>query len=445
MYETVFRHAFLPLFENLIKRRPTMRCLAEYEAAQWLGKEALAAHQLGKLNTLLQRAWRDVPFLQTWWGDHGLRPAPLRDVAELAAYPILTKDFIREHFQALTAAAPRYRVLTKTTSGSTGAPFRLTYTQDSYAARTALMWRGYRWAGTDIGRRTAYVWGLPVGALPGRKELLYHALFNRRMLNSLEMRSDNLASYVQAINRFKPRTIVGYTTPLATLARWIVNTGAKVHTPQSLLTGAEALHDPQRRLIQQAFGAPVFNTYGCREFGLMASECSAGSMHLSTDHVVAETVGDDDRPVSGVLGHLLVTDLSNHALPFVRYRVGDMATLSDQPCRCGRGLPLLASLQGRTLDMIRTRDGRLVPGEFFPMVLNECLSVLQYQVVQPDLDHLEIKVVGKTGAAAPDFTHIAAELRKAVGADVHINITQVDSIPLTAAGKLRVTVSHVTG
>jgi phenylacetate-CoA ligase len=445
MYETFFRHAFLPFFETAVKRRPTYRLLAEYEGSQWLEPQALAQRQLDKLNALLAQAWREVPFLAGWWRDHGVQPGPLRTVAELAAYPVMSRDFIRDNHQALTAGASGLRVLSKSTGGSTGSPLRITYTQDSYAARTALMWRGYRWAGTDIGRRTAYLWGQPAAGSAGRrrKEALYHTLFNRRIFNSLPMRSDNLGEYVQALNRFRPRTIVGYTTPLATLARWIIDQGATVHRPENLLTGAEALHEPQRQVIQQAFGARVFNTYGCREVGLIASECEAGALHVSADHLVVETVDDADRPVSGRPGHVLVTDLSNHALPFVRYRVGDLATLSPGGCGCGRGLPLFASLQGRTLDLIRTRDGRLVPGEFFPTVFNELPGVLHYQVVQPDLDHLQIRLVTRQGAPQPDSVRLLAELRQTLGNTVQISLEWVDRLELTAAGKLRVTISHV--
>jgi phenylacetate-CoA ligase len=449
MYESLFKHVLFPVYETAVKRRSTVRHLAEYEASQWLDSQALAALQLRKLNALLAHAWREVPFLQHFWRDHGLQPTALGDVSELATYPVLTKQLIKDHYDDMIATSWKGRTLSKVTGGSTGMPFRLAYTQDSYAARTALMWRGYRWAGADLGRRTAYLWGLPLGDDKGasRKLATYHAFYNRRMLNSFSLRTDNAGEYVAAINRFKPKTIVGYVAPLVTLAQWILEHGASVHAPSSLLTGAEALQEPQRKLIETAFRAPAFNTYGSREFGLLGAECSAKSgLHVGVDHFVFETVDDADQPVFGRPGHVLVTDLSNYAMPFIRYRIGDAASLAPGRCDCGRTLPLVSALLGRTLDLIRTRDGHLLPGEYFPTLFNDYDFIQQYQIVQHDLDHLDVNLVVKAGDAGPDdLDRLRSELRKALGPEVQLALNFVADLPLTPAGKRRVSISHVSG
>jgi phenylacetate-CoA ligase len=445
MYESIFKNLLFPLYETAIKRRPTLRYLADYEASQRLNPPQLAALQLGKLNALLAHAWREVPFLQTYWRDHGVKPAALGHVAELAAYPVLTKQLITENYDPMIASSWRGRVLSKVTGGSTGQPFKLAYNQTSYAARTALMWRGYRWAGADIGRRTVYLWGMPLGT-SNRKLDLFHTIYNRRMLNSFLLRQDNAGDYVQAINQFKPNSIVGYVGPLVTLAQWILDTGAQVHATNGVITGAETLHEPQRKLIEAAFRAPAFNTYGSREFGLIGAECSAKSgLHVSIDHLVAETVDDHNHAVSGRVGHLLITDLSNHAMPFVRYRIGDAATLEPGLCTCGRTLPLFSAVHGRTLDLLRTRDGRLVPGEFFPMLFNDFTCIHQYQVEQHDLDHVDVNLVAKAADVAPHMEHIKTELRKVLGPQVQVRINFLDELPLTPSGKRRVTISHVAG
>jgi phenylacetate-CoA ligase len=445
MYESLFKHVLFPFYETVVKRRSTCRDLADYEASQYLAPQALAALQLQKLNTLLDNAWREVPFLQTYWHDHGVKPGALGDAAELAAYPVLTKELITEHYEDMIATPWRGRTLSKTTGGSTGKPFKLAYTQASYAARTALMWRGYRWGGANLGRRTVYLWGMPLGS-SNRKLEAFHTLYNRRMLNSFSLRTDNAADYVRAINQFKPLTIVGYVAPLVTLAQWILKTGTRVYAPTGVLTGAEALQEPQRQLIEAAFQAPAFNTYGSREFGLIAAECSAKSgLHVSAEHLVAETVNDLNEPVFGQVGHLLITDLTNHAMPFVRYRIGDAATLTPQRCGCGRNLPLFSAVHGRTLDLIRTRDGRLLPGEYFPMLFNEFAFIKQYQIVQHDLDHVDVNLVAQASDAAPHLSHFEHELRKALGPSVQTRINFMDELPLTSSGKLRVTISHVCG
>jgi phenylacetate-CoA ligase len=446
LYEKLFKNVLFPLYETTIKRRATTTYLAQYEANQWLAPEALAALQLRKLNALLAHAWAEVPFLKIYWHDHGARPIALGHINELAQYPILTKALITENYDRMIAPSWQGRVISKVTGGSTGMPFKLAYTQESYAARTALMWRGYRWGGADIGRRALYVWGLPMGS-SNRKLELFHSIYNRRMLNSFSLRTDNAQEYVDAINAYKPLTIVGYVAPLVILAQWILKTGAQVHAPTGVLTGAEALQEPQRQLIEAAFRAPTFNTYGSREFGLIGAECAKKEgLHTSVDHMVLETVNDQNQPITDQIGHLLLTDLSNHGMPFVRYRIGDAACLKPGLCRCGRSLPLFSKVHGRTLDLIRTRDGRLVPGEYFLMLFNDFTELVkQYQIIQHDLDRLDVNLVANAEQAKPHLDYWRTELHKALGDGVQISINFVDKVPLTPAGKLRVTISHVAG
>ena len=450
MYEFFFKHLLFPLYETAVKQRATVRHLRDLERSQWLSAEALAALQLRKLNALLDHAWRESNFLKQFWGDHGAPRSLLKDVAELGRYPILTKDLIKANYDGMVSNDWRGRTLNKTTGGSTGVPFKLEYTMDSYAARTALMWRGYRWAQADLGRRTLYVWGVPLGAGEKtiRREARFHRFYNRRMVNSFELRNDNAAEYILAINEFKPKTLVGYVAPLVVLAEWVLRSGAKVHRPSAVITGAEALNEAQRGVIEAAFGAPAFNTYGSREVGLIGAECAAKTgLHVSTDYMVVETVDDDGRSVSGRPGHVLITDLSNFGMPFVRYRIGDAATFSNMSCPCGRHLPLFSAVHGRTLDLIRTRDGRILPGEFFPHLLKDFAFIQQYQVVQHDLDHLEVKVVREPGQALDASPHSEARLltllREALGEHMKLSVNFVEDIPLTLAGKRRATISHV--
>jgi phenylacetate-CoA ligase len=451
MYESFFKHLLFPFYETTVKKRGTVRHLRALERSQWLSADELSALQLRKLNALLDHAWREVPFLKQFWGDHGAPMSPLKDVSELTRYPVLTKDMVKANYDGMVSTSWRGRTMSKTTGGSTGVPFKLEYTMDSYAARTALMWRGYRWAEADLGRRTLYVWGVPLGASEKamKREALFHRLYNRRMVNSFDLRTDNAADYIKAINEFQPKTLVGYVAPLVVLAEWIIGTGAKVHKPTAVITGAEALNEAQRDLIESAFGAPAFNTYGSREVGLIGAECAAKTgLHVSIDHMVVETVDDEGRSVSGQPGHVLITDLSNFGMPFVRYRIGDAATFSNVSCPCGRHLPLFSAVHGRTLDLIRTRGGRILPGEFFPHLLKDFAFIQQYQVVQHDLDHLEVKLVLEPGqpldAALYNQAHLMTLMRQALGEDMRISLSFVDDIPLTLAGKRRATISHVS-
>lgn len=442
-YERLFRSALFPAYE-WATRRNTHRYLAEYQASQWLKPAHLATLQLSKLNRLLTHAWSNVPALAERWRAHGLAPRMLKSAAELADYPILSKQDISSHYDGMVARNWRGRTLTKTTGGSTGEPFRFEYTMESYARRTAVMWRGYDWAGAGLGARTAYLWGtgLRKGGWGGLKDQLYHGAFNRSFLDAFSMRDDNIGEYVDRMRAFRPDAVVGYVAPVVQVARWLNEQGTRIEGLRGVLTGAESLYEPQRKLIEQAFGTQVFNTYGCREFMLIASECERHQgLHVNADHLVVETVNELGVPVHGESGDVVVTDLSNYGMPMIRYRNGDRATYVDRPCTCGRALPLFASVDGRILDLIHTPDGRRVPGEFIVYAMLDFNRVSRYQAVQVEADRLELRIVSAEPLSPDESQRIMVKLRQGLGTVMRIDIRRVPDIPLTASGKRRVSVS----
>lgn len=445
MYETVFRRLLFPAYETLVKGRGTANHVREYDAAQWLQPEALQAVQLAKLNALLAHAWAQVPFLRQYWGDHGCRPGALKDVAELQRYPLLTKALISANYAGMTADNWRGRTLIKTTGGSTGDPFRFEYTMDVYARRTAVMWRGYGWAGAHMGTRTAYLWGSAPRkpGWPGLKEQWYHQAFNRRFFDAFGLSDANIDATIDELLAYKPHAFVGYVAPAVLVARRMLATGKRLQGLRGAITGAEALFEPERKLLEGAFGCPVFNTYGTREVMLMAAECPQHSgLHVNADHLVLETVDASGQAVGpGKCGAVAVTDLHNEGMPMVRYLNGDSATYATHACTCGRGLPLLESVDGRVLDLITTPDGRALLGEFFVYVMLEWPEVKKWQVVQTAPDCVEFRLV----VAAPWTEDEKARLRSRIhaksGPRMRVEVREVERIDDAASGKRRLTIS----
>lgn len=447
-YEALFRKLLFPLYESGIRRRKTLQWLREYEANQWLSTEQIAELQWHKLKRLLEHCHREVPYYQRRWREIGMHPQDIRSLADYAQLPVLTKSDIRENFADMQASSLRDQLLFKNTGGSTGEPLRLGYTRESNERRVAVMWRGYAWAGARMGRRSLYLWGGAVGH-PSRAQLwkdqLFHAAFARRISNTFGMTEANMGAFADAIDRYRPEVIVAYVGPLVRLAEWLLASGRRVHQPQAILGAAEALHEFQREIVQQAFGASMFNTYGCREFMLIASECEQrDGLHVNADHLVVEQV--DPQPIAdgGSAGPLAITDLHNYGMPFIRYLNGDMASFARGGCACGRGLPRLASVQGRVLDAIRTPDGRLIPGEFFPHMLKDVAGLHQFQVVQRELASLEMKMVCADDFDSSGLDYIRSEAAKVLGHNVELRFEFVDHIEQPASGKLRVTRSELT-
>ncbi len=445
-YEKAFSRVLYPLWESGLRRRHTLAYLADYQRDQWLAPEQIAALQWQRLKQLLEHCERTVPYYRQRWREAGIAVADIRSLDDYARLPVLTKSDIRQHFDALQAEGWHDRVLTKATGGSTGDPLRFGYTRESYERRTAVMWRGYGWAGSRMGRRTLFVWGGAVGT-PHRfqqfKDRVYNAAFARHVLNSFNMTDANMAEFADAIDRYRPQVIVGYVGPLVRLAQWLLDTGRRVVAPQSIIGAAESLHEFQREIIERAFGCPAYNTYGCREFMLIASECERREgLHVNADHLVVELQRHPDAPVTEP-GEVVITDLFNYGMPFVRYLNGDVATASDHVCSCGRGLPLLQRVDGRLLDAIRTPAGHLLPGEFFPHMLKDVPGLVRFQVVQRRLDQLELSLVRGPGFDEASLAYIRRELAKVVGDSLQLNVHFVDDIPLTPSGKWRVCISEL--
>ncbi len=446
-YEKAFRHVLYPAWETGLRRRRTLAYMAEYRRDQWLTPEQIAGLQWQRLKRLLEHCEREVPYYRRRWRELGIVVADIRNMDDYARLPLLTKADIRLNLDELKAVSWREHLLYKATGGSTGDPLRFGYTRESYERRTAVMWRGYEWAGSRMGRPTLFLWGGAVGEqtrMQHLKERIYNAAFARRVLNSFHMTEANMSEFADAIDSYRPQVIVGYVGPLVRLAQWLIATGRRVARPQSIIGAAEALHEFQRQLIEQAFGCPAYNTYGCREFMLIAAECDKREgLHVNADHLVVELNRSAAVTSADQAGEVVITDLYNYGMPFVRYLNGDLATASDHHCSCGRGLPLLQRVDGRMLDAIRTPAGHILPGEFFPHMLKDVPGLVRFQVVQRRLDQLELALVRGPGFDDSSLDYIRHELAKVVGDSLAIHFRFVEDIPLTPSGKWRVTMSEL--
>jgi phenylacetate-CoA ligase len=440
-YESLLRHVLWPAYERGIRRRGTPAYMRSYEHDQWLAPEALRAVQFELLKRLLNWCYREVPYYRRRWDAEGMEPGDIRSLDDYAKLPVLTRADIRDNFDDLKARPLKDTLAYKTTGGSTGEPLRYGFTRESNDRRVAVMWRGYRWAGSCMGRRTLYMWAGSLGQ-PGRsqriKDFAYNAVFARKTVDTFLMTESNMADYADTIDAYRPEVIVSYTGPLIRLAEWLLAQGRQVARPRSIISAAEALHPFQRDIIERAFGAPVFNTYGSRETMLIASECEhREGLHVNIDHLVVETLDAEGRPTHVGSGEVVVTDLFNYGMPIIRYLNGDMATHATSCCRCGRGLPMLASVDGREVDALRTPAGNILPGVFFFYMLKEVAGLTRFQLVQRSLDRLELSLVRGRDFEDASIEYIRREVTKVIGTSAELQIKFVDEIPLTPSGKLR--------
>ncbi len=427
--------------------KPTLyRELVGYETVFSETKDQLDSLQKARLIALCKHAEKKSSYYHSRISVKILDPENSLD-AILATLPLLTKDLVSEHYQSLVINSAGQENIKKSTGGSTGKPFRFELDYGSYIKREAVMWRGYGWAGYTYGQRALYLWGADggvTGAARKLKDRMYHRFYNRKMLNSFALNEHNMADYLKGINQYKPSVIVSYVNPIYILSQYIIDNDISVHAPQRILTGAEPLYEFQREIIQKAFRCKVMNTYGCREFMLIGAECEQqDGLHINSDHLIVETLNDQGESVIDEEGDVVITDLFNYGMPFIRYKNGDRAILSSTKCTCGNPSPLIKEIKGRKLDAIKAPNGSILPGEFFPHLLKDIGAIKKFQVVQNCLEELELSVVQAETLQPADREYIENELDRYTDGTLKLNLNIVGDIPLTTSGKYRVTVCNL--
>lgn len=447
LYQKIFFNFLYPFYEGVFKKRKTFKFYKEYSDNLKISQSALKDKQFSALKNLLVHAYEQVPFYQKQWDEIGFNPKTLLDVKQLEQLPLLTKDVVRENYADMRAKSYVGLNITKTTGGSTGVPFKFEHDRENYDRRQGVTWRGYGWSGSRFGDRTLYFWGTAIGSLQKKnplKDRLYNWFYNRKIVNVFSMSNQNINEYVDYVNSYKPVGIVSYTGPLYEIAKYILENNIKVNKVKWLISAAEPLFETQRTVIEQAFSAPLFNTYGCREFTLIAAECvHKNGLHINDDHLLVE-ITDDIGVGTSEIGNVVITDLYNYGMPLIRYVNGDVAQLKKERCACGLPMSQLAFVDGRRLDKIITKSGKMLPGEFFPHMLKDISGIEKFQVVQDEIDKITLKIVSSERFDR-NFSeaYISTCLVDTIGTELEVLFQYVDDIPLTQSGKHRVTVSTI--
>ena len=446
LYGSLYRDVLFPLYEARLRGRSTLRHLDELTRSQWLPTPTLLDQQWQALRRSLEYAEKHVPFYRRRFAEYGVRARDVHAPEDLLRFPVLTKADIRTHAAELVSETFRGRLHQSGTGGSTGAPIRFAYDHATYERRVAAATRADRWAGGELGEKEAHVWGIVFDEAPFKrvKRSLHEAVQRKKMLCAFDLSEERLDEVLDSIVRFEPRLVVGYTSPLYHVARHALAQHRVLPRPRGVIATAERLFAHQRETIERAFGAPVFDRYGCREVMLIASECERhAGKHLTVENVFVEIVRGGKLVPAGTPGEVIITDLVNRAMPFIRYKNEDVATLAEGPCPCGRGLPLLASVEGRVLDMIVGPEGQVLAGEFFPHLLKEYTGIDRFQVHQQRDRAITLRIQPGLGWKDEIAGAIEARIHEYLGPRADVRIAVVEEIPVTAGGKFRVAVSEV--
>jgi phenylacetate-CoA ligase len=260
------------------------------------------------------------------------------------------------------------------------------------------------------------------------------------------MSEAKLDGFVAAIRAQRPRMLFGYPSALSHIARHAEQRGVAMNDLgiQVAFVTSERLYDEQRATIERVFSCPVANGYGGRDAGFIAHQCPHGGMHITAEDIVVEIVGADGRVLpAGELGEIVVTHLATREYPFIRYRTGDMAVMSSQRCACGRGLPMLAEIQGRSTDFVVAQDGTVMHGLSLIYILRDLAGVAGFKIVQHSRERVQVQVVAGPGFGEASTAAIVQGFRRRLGDAVQVDVEPVAAIAPEKSGKYRYVISHV--
>jgi len=445
LYTRFVSGLLFPLQER-VKRHATVEIRRGLEQSQWWTPQAIADLQLRRLRALLVEAGSHTAYYGELFANAGFDPSRVKSSADLARLPFLTKSEIRARTADIKSRNAT-RLQRSNTGGSSGEPLVFYLDAERVGHDVAAKWRATRWFGVDIGDPEIVVWGSPIelGA-QDRVRGLRDLLLRTALLPAFDMSQARLDDYVAQIRSRRPRMLFGYPSALAHIARHeqarsvrLDDIGIKV-----AFVTSERLYDDQRATIEGVFGCRVANGYGGRDAGFIAHECPEGSMHVTAEDIVLELVDDAGEPVApGQSGEIVVTHLASRAFPFIRYRTGDFGVLAQAPCPCGRGLPVLEQILGRSTDFVVASDGTVLHGLALIYVVRDLPGISSFRIVQESRDLTRVEVVPGPGFDPGVKATIQDGLRRRLGTDVEIRVEEMVALPRERSGKHRYVVSKV--
>lgn len=444
LYTEFCSSVVFPLHERL-KHHKSVAVRRRLEQQERLPLEFLEAWRVGRLREFLVAIGRTVPYYRELFSRIGFDPAGVISVKDLQRLPLTDKPMIRAAGDALKADDAR-DLARFNTGGSSGEPLIFYFGKGRKSHDVGAKWRVTRWWGVDIGDQEMVVWGSPIelGA-QDRMRQWRDRLLRTELLPAFEMSATNLDRYVTRIRQSRPRMLFGYPSSLSLIAAHAQMRGQPMDDLgiKVAFVTSERLYDEQRATISRVFGCPVANGYGARDAGFIAHECPAGGMHLQAEDIIVEIIDSDGKVLPpGEPGEIVVTHTATKDFPFLRYRTGDVAVLSTEQCRCGRTLPLLKEIQGRTTDFVVAADGTVMHGLALIYTARDIPGIERFKIIQHDRFRTEILVVVRPPFGDESEARLVRDYKARLGSSVDIVVTRVAEIPPEKSGKFRYVVSH---
>ncbi len=410
------------------------------ERETWLA-DRWAAYQDEAVRHLVRHAFETVPHYRNVLTSAGLGPADIGSASDLRKLPKLSKPQVRAAGRALLSQAYDPSSLEAIhTSGSTGIPLSLFGDKARRASIVAGLWRIYARSGWQPGEPIASIWGLKPAdrARHAAWHFAKDLVSGVTHLDAFQANDQEYRRWVSVLRQRRPTVLVCYASSGARFARWLLDKGERIDSIRGVYSTSETLLAPQREELSRAFGATVYDLYGCGEVTHIACSCPVGNLHINPDMAIVEV--DGDRDAAGDARPFLLTGFANRAMPFLRYANGDRGRLRAGACSCGRQTPLLDLEIARVADVFTFGNGKQYPSLYFILRLYRAGfdGVELFQFHQTALDRIRLKVVRNErfdAATAAELDRVVEEIQDHVERQAIVELEYVDAIELGGSGK----------
>ena len=413
--------------------------MVEIELNQWKSRDEIIARQIQLVNNLIAYSVASCAYYKKILGSHGGHALQIRCLDDLRNIPIITKRELQENLEGvLSTSIDRNGWQKNATGGSTGQP--LVFYRDARAQLwvDAAKERFRRWFGHLDEDKLALIWGADRD-FPELKPA------NEKWLNVFKCSEQAIEAFVHELVAWQPRTVRGYAGSLQLVAEFMKARRLPPIKPHAVESAAETLTKAMRANIEAAFGAPVYDLYGSREISCIACEDQHHNGLLVADDIrLVEVIRDNTPANPGQEGKLVVTDLVNYAMPFIRYEIGDVGTVAATEAKAGQiQFSRLGKISGRTVNTISLPNGMLVHGEYFTHLFYHKPGIKAFQVYQGQDYGITVSIVPDNGFAQNTVEQIIRQMRNHTGDSIGVHYQLVDNIKETASGKRLFTISDV--
>ncbi|MDQ7837673.1 MAG: hypothetical protein RDU59_04170 [Thermodesulfobacteriota bacterium] len=417
----------------------------EYSKIQWLTLDEVNQFQFETLKDLIRHAYTTVPYYAKLFNELGITPEDIRTHYDYSQLPVLTRETVKLNLPTLCSTKYDIRSLILNCSGgSTGEPLSFYQDQQLFEKMYANWMLGLSWAGWNGKGTVISLWGNPKEFQKATFSFqkIKEIFSNNIILNAYSYDAETMNRWIKTIESKKEVFVYGYSSVLAELAQFIQHENIAVTNVRAVLTSAEQLFGWQREMIGKNFQCKVYDQYGSREVPGIASECANGNMHILSHSAYVEFVKDDNRLVKKII----VTSLTNYAMPLMRYEIGDFGQPKDDVCACGRGFPLMQMGIGRTCDCFITPERKTIYGTLFVRQMYGINGVKNFQFHQTNERNINLYIVKSQIFTLEDekkIENIKLFVKERVSKDMDVAVHFVDAIPKTTGGKHRHIISEM--